>query len=264
MLAKRGLWVAVGTAAALVAAAALMMSRWQAAGQQHLIAVWDQQIASFDEASAAALVRSLRKHDLLAHETLVSSLTDERPLVSAAAREAVGNLVADWKRLPASEAVPRLSALAAALADRYEQLPPAQQQFARQIAQSLLLWPLEDADFPADELVAQCERILIAPAPLLPELDEEMESPVAETPTEESLPPIVAPQMATRPTSTPPLPTPDEFGQQQPAPVTRAPVLSSPSADEPAPSLESDDPRPQQPRQFIRPRVPPIPPPLEP
>ena len=52
--------------------------------------------------------------------------------------------------------------------------------------------------------------------------------------------------------------------QQQPAPVTETPVRSPPFADEPATSMENDDPRPQQPRQFIRPRVPPIPPPLEP
>lgn len=264
MLAKNGLWVALGTAAVLVAAAALLLSRWQAASEQQVIAAWDQQIATLDESSAAALVRSLRQHDLLALGTLANSLTDQRPLVSEAAREAIGNLIADWKRLPASEAVPRMMAMAEALADRYERLAPVQQQFARQIAQSFLHWPLEDADFPADELVAQCERILIAPAPLLPDLDEEMESPVAENLPEESLPPIVAPQLATRPGRMPPAIAPDGAEQQEPAPVTEAPVLSSPGEEEPAPSLESDDPRPQQPRQFIRPRVPPIPPRVEP
>ncbi|HUE74494.1 MAG TPA: hypothetical protein VMP01_26660 [Pirellulaceae bacterium] len=264
MLGKNGLWLALGTAAALVAAAALLLSRWQAGSERQVVAVLDQQIATLDDPSAAALVRSLRQHDLLALGTLANSLADQRPLVSAAAREAIGNLVADWKRLPASDAVPRLSALAEALADRYERLAPAQQQFARQIAQSLLLWPLEDADFPADELVAQCERILIAPAPLLPDLDEELESPVAENLPDESLPPIVAPQMATRPGRTPPAIEPEGTGQQEPAPVTQPPILSAPGKEEPVPAQESDPPRPQPPRQFIRPRVPPIPPPVEP
>ncbi len=263
MQAKYGLWLALGTTGALIALGAALVPRWQAGNQQQAIAVWKQKIAALDEPSAAALVNSLRTQDSLAIETLASALTDRRPLVSAAAQEAVGNLVTNWKQLSARQSVPRLTALADALADRYARLMPARQQFVRQIAQSRLLASLEDADFPADELVAQCERILMAPEPQLPDLDPDGQPPAYPL-ANESSPPMVDPQIASRPAITAPGTLPGRDVEQEPAPVTVAPVLSSPAADEPVASPDSDDPRPQQPRQFIRPRVPPIPPRVEP
>lgn len=250
------MWLALATCATLVVAALTVAARWQAGSQQRLTAAWDRQVASLDEPSAAVLICSLRRHESLSIPSLARALADRRPLVASAARESIGSLVADCKTLPADTAVPRLTALAKQLADHYNHYAPAQQQFTRQLAQAMLAWPLADADFPADDLVAQCDRILTAPAPPLP---AEGAPSIAAIREEDSLPPIVAPQMANR-TNRPAVPPTEPTDQLRPAPEVGAPLLS-PIGPDPVDPSPTEEPRAVEPRQFTRPRVPRIPPP---
>src|SRR5687768_11499167 len=117
MLAKPGLWLISAVATALVALGIGLLARWQAGVREQVSARWQQELAQRNEAEAAALVRLVRQHDTLAIGPLAQALSDPRPQVAAAARESVGNLVADWRQLPPGEAVPRLTELAKMLAD---------------------------------------------------------------------------------------------------------------------------------------------------
>jgi hypothetical protein len=245
MLKMPAIWLVLASCAAVVTVALATASRWQVSSQQRLAAAWDQRIAQLPDAQAAAYVRSLRQHDALALRSLAAALGDKRPAVAAASREMVSNLVQNWKGLPARE------------------------QFVRQIAQVMLCWPMESADFAADDLVAQCERILAAPAPIVPEL-ESGGTATAVASEDEGLPPVVSPQVASRPRRPDAEVPPAPIEQQEPAPVLAAPRLSPVDGGEVDPSLPSSEPaagetepRPAEPRQFIRPRVPRIPAPDE-
>lgn len=257
----------LGACAAIVAVTLAVTPRWLAVGQQRITAAWNQRIASSSESDAAELVRSLRQEGTEAIPTLASAMADQRPMVAAAARETVGNLVADLRHLPARDSVPRMTALTSRLADGYDRLPPIQRQFVRQLAQSVLAWPLADADFPADDLVVQCERLLALPAPRSDGLEiESLPATVDAAPPE--LPPVASSQIATRPRATPLIESND---QEAPAQIVELPSLSpaGPSDTDPPPSVGDSDgprsePRPVEPRQFIRPRVPQIPPPEQP
>jgi hypothetical protein len=269
MLKMPAICLVLASCAAVVTVALATASRWQVSSQQRLAAAWDQRIAQLPDAQAAAYVRSLRQHDALALRSLAAALGDKRPAVAAASREMVSNLVQNWKGLPARESVPRLIELAQLLAEHYEHFPPSEKQFVRQIAQVMLCWPMESADFAADDLVAQCERILAAPAPIVPEL-ESGGTATAVASEDEGLPPVVSPQVASRPRRPDAEVPPAPIEQQEPAPVLAAPRLSPVDGGEVDPSLPSSEPaagetepRPAEPRQFIRPRVPRIPAPDE-
>lgn len=252
-------WLVLATCGILVAVVLVVSSRWQSGVQSGQHAAWEAHLAILSERDATVLVRSLRQRDLQSIPTLVRALADQRPAVVEAAREAVGNLVADWKELPARDSVPRLSALAGQLADHQADFAPAQRQFARQVAQAMLVWPLADADFPADDLVAHCDRILSAPISR-PEPDASEST----TAPKDALPPIASAQVARRhrPGQAVPLPaSPD----QQPAAIVDVPSLREVDPDlqglQPDDSPSVDGPfLPQEPRQFLPPRVPPIPP----
>jgi hypothetical protein len=137
-------------------------------GGAALQTAWQKELQSASEESAAELVLSLRREGELAIATLVTALADRRPAVAQAAREAISHLVHDSRQLPAEQALPRLTKLARELAATYPRLSTAQQQFARQLADMMLAWPLDDADFLTDDLVAACESILRSPPPLVP------------------------------------------------------------------------------------------------
>lgn len=265
MVKMPAIWLVLASCAAVVTVALAAASRWQVSSQQRLAAAWDQRIAQLPDAQAAAYVRSLRQHDALALRSLASALADKRPAVAAAAREMMNNLVQNWKGLPARDSVTRLIELARLLADHYERFPPSEKQFARQIAQVMLGWPMESADFPTDDLVVQCERILAAPAPIVPEFEPGGTLPAVAS-EDKGLPPVVSPQVASRPRRPQADEPPAAIEQQEPAPVLATPRLSPVEAGEVDPSLPSSEPatgdaepRPAEPRQFIRPRVPRIP-----
>jgi hypothetical protein len=269
MLKWRGLCLAMLTCATVVALALTSLSRWQASSERRLVARWRSAIALLDEPAAAAFIASLRQHDRMAIAPLIEAMADTRPEVSRAAQETVGSLVADWRLLRAHEAVPRLTMLADHLADHYDGFSAAQQRFSRQVAQWMLIWPLEDADFPTDDLVAHCERILAQPAPRFAEADVIPLPPANQGPSEESLPPIVSAELASRGERRQVRPI-VESPEQEPAPVLQPPVLSAVEGDEKEPLLGDEpaapisEPRPIEPRQFIQPRVPQIPPPDQP
>ena len=251
------------TCTAVVTVALYSFARWQASSESRLEAHFASQIAALDEDAAAAFVETLRRHDRLAIVPLVDALADPRPRVALAARGSIGSLVTDWRRLPADEALPRLTALAGHLADRYPRYPALGQQFCRQIAGQMLLWQLDDADFPTDDLVVHCERILAAKAPQL--VDGAGGSPERKSASlEPILPPIVSADVVTRQR------LPAAEGEETtilegPTPVLQSPRLAPIDPDpnlplrakQPAPS--AGDTRPIEPRQFLQPRVPPIP-----
>lgn len=255
------------TCTAVVAVALYSFARWQASSESRLEAHFASQIAALDEGAAAAFVETLRRHDRLALVALVDALADPRPQVALAAQESIGSLVTDWRRLPASAALPRLTALADHLADRYPRYPAQGQQFCRQMAGQMLLWQLDDADFPTDELVVHCERILAARGPQTADATEGLPERKSASlgPT---LPPIVSADVARR--ERPPAAKGDEATiPLTPTPVLQAPLLApiDPDPNLPLrtrqPAASAGDTRPIEPRQFIQPRVPPIPRPDE-
>ena len=237
MITHRNWFLGALLSAVIVAVALAVAARWHALAEQKQARQWIGEVRRLGDEDAADLVRSLRKHDSRALPALAAALGDRRPGVVAAAQEAIGNLAADWRHFPAEESVPRLTELSSRLAGGYAELLPQQQRFVRQLAETMLRWPLDDADFPADDLVASCERILAMPAPDA--------SAVEGNP----LPSAVAPQVASRPNRPSTAQPVTELAQ--PAPVVELPTLIPP---EPA-GGETSDVQPVEPRQFIQPRV---------
>ncbi|MDX1947411.1 MAG: hypothetical protein SFU86_18565 [Pirellulaceae bacterium] len=203
-----------------------------------------RQILAAREPAAAALVASLVDWDERAIVPATRALVDPRPHVAAAAAETLRELVARWQLLPASRSTSRIAALAAALAEIADRLPPRQRSLARDFAARMLVWPLDSEQADTAEVIACCERVLRLPMPLSEEPRWAVVSP------EKS-----AASLAPPPATAPPLPV-------LPAPLPATMVPAAPTA-EPAvlaptrPDLLPDATRevPVEPRRFVAPRA---------
>lgn len=171
---------------------------------------------------AEAIARELGMLEEAAAEPLVQALVSEDPLISAAAAHEISRRLAAWRQLPRKKSGTKVAALARALADYSDSIPPEQQRVARQWAEGMLLWPLKGSSVDAAEVLANCEAILAVPqadeeliAQRLARLEErtkrgsEQENPLAvETPKDTvsaddpmELRPIVSPEEALAPSA---------------------------------------------------------------
>jgi hypothetical protein len=173
---------------------------------------------------------------------LVPLAVDRRDPVSTAARDAIEQLLADWRQRGACDTDSRIAGLAYELARAAPELADEHVGWAQTLAIRLLAWPVRDAEF-STRIVTDCELVLRLPLP------EPSAARVAATAR-----PVIADAMVEVietpvPVHLPaPLPAQSSEGIGPPMPRVYGPVQPDRLPDA---SLE----RPERPKQFLPPRA---------
>ncbi len=111
------------------------------------------QLAALDEAGLPALVAALnsRRDEIArgAHQTLVAQLDR-------------------WQRLPPEMSSRQVALLARLLAEQQAGFAAPARQAAGQLVERIVLWPIDRSEIDGPQLVADCETVLLAAAPLPP------------------------------------------------------------------------------------------------
>ncbi len=121
--------------------------------------------AQLDAVPAAELPLHMRQlaafgEDGLPH--LVRALKDERPAVAAEARTVLSEELDRWQLLKPYEAARRLACLATELARGIESCSPTTRRLASDLATRILLWPVDATAIDQQQLIGDCERVLVA------------------------------------------------------------------------------------------------------
>lgn len=150
--------VIVGLAAAMVTGYVVVGRCWREAS----IEADRQRVHAAADDQAAASVRTLASWGEETLPEIVTLANDERPAVAAAARATLGDLVHQWRLLPAAEATPKIELLVRALAAHAGDWDDEGQRAAAEIAQQCLAWPLDGSGGAPTRVIASCETILRA------------------------------------------------------------------------------------------------------
>src|SRR5690606_1705238 len=114
-----------------------------------------QQLAAFGE-------------DGLPH--LAQAMRHARPEVAAEARAVLSEELDRWRLLKPREAARRLARLARELATGIDAAPPEARRMASDLATRILLWPVDPAHVDQQQLIADCEAVLVSiPRPTTPD-----------------------------------------------------------------------------------------------
>lgn len=147
----------VGTAA-IAAAAAIVAISWPAGEttSRH----WREILGRTDDALVLTRLRELAHHSDAHAPALLALLDDDRPAVARAARRLLHEKIDAWRALPARQSSPKVDRLARSLAAQAEGFGPAGRRAAAEIAERILLWPLDEDRVDAPQVIAHCETII--------------------------------------------------------------------------------------------------------
>lgn len=121
--------------------------------------------AQLDSVPTTELAQHMRQLAAFGEEGmphLVSALKDERPQVAAEARLVLSEELDQWQVLPARDASRRLALLASELARGIEGCSPTTRRLASDLATRVLLWPVDASAIDQQQLIGDCERVLVA------------------------------------------------------------------------------------------------------
>lgn len=120
------------------------------------------QLESTSESDVATPLRQLAEfgRDGLPH--LVEALKDERPALAREARSVLSEELDRWQLLPQRESSQRLALLASELARGIESCSPTTRRLASDLATRILLWPVDATVVDQQQLIGDCERVLLA------------------------------------------------------------------------------------------------------
>lgn len=111
--------------------------------------------------------RHLQQLRLLGDEglrSLVRAIGSEREEVSQSATRIVHEQLEDWREIPSDQSSPRVLALATLLAQNVDAFDVTARRNAAQIANKILLWPIDRNVVDGSEIVDHCARVLEARA----------------------------------------------------------------------------------------------------
>lgn len=163
--------VVLSTAVVFLAAFAGGHTRGQAWIERQLAARVGRQLLTAGDAEVPRIMATLAGHDIAGLPEIIAALASPRDVVADAAAESLQRSLDAWSTLPGPEASQRVAVAARSLAEVAPQLNVRRQQTARQIAQRLLVWPLDSTVVDAVQVLADCETIARAcPAARLPVL----------------------------------------------------------------------------------------------
>lgn len=121
-----------------------------------------------DELPPAEVTGHLRQLAALGEHglpSLVRAMQHPRREVSAGARAVLSEELDRWQLLPPRDAARRLARLARELASAPQPTTPEFHAYASDLATRILLWPVDARTIDQGELIANCERVLLAAAP---------------------------------------------------------------------------------------------------
>ena len=130
--------------------------------QKLLAARLAQQLNATPEADLADHMRQLAAfgEDGLPH--LVSALKDDRANIASQARLVLSEELDRWQLIEPRPASRRLACLASELARGIEGCSPTTRRLASDLATRILLWPVDASAIDQQQLIGDCERVLIA------------------------------------------------------------------------------------------------------
>lgn len=236
--------LALGALAAIVLWAWLGRNRLEDWTHARLAAQHQRQLAQLSEEGAARLITRLADADDEYLDLIVLSLADPRPVMAAAAEQALQARIDLWSQWRSETAGPRVAALAGLLADSGERIPPERRPAVHRLAERLLTWPVDGTQVDAPQLIADCETLLRLPLPAASEIR------IASRAAAED-----APVFQAEPGPAPLAPVPMLLeNQPEPLPVAdNSPGVAFPREPE---SLEgASREKPSEPRQFIAPKA---------
>jgi hypothetical protein len=108
------------------------------------------------------LMRQLAAFDNEGLPHLVSALKHARPEVASEARLALSEELDRWQLLKPPDASRRIEILARELARGIEACSPTTRRMASDLATRILLWPVDVAVVDQQQLIADCQRVLIS------------------------------------------------------------------------------------------------------
>lgn len=124
---------------------------------------WQRQLAGASDAEVYETLDRIAGLGEPGFPALVETLDVGEPVGRAAKRTLLAEM-ARWQRLPSGEASRKLAALAEALAGRVDRLGVEGKLDAADLADRILLWPLDGEAVEPTDVIACCERVLRAAA----------------------------------------------------------------------------------------------------
>ena len=91
---------------------------------------------------------------------LVDALSSERSSVSDGAGRVLRNQMMRWHLLSPQESTPKVAKLAQHLAGKVDALQPAGSATATDLAEQILLWPIDHSVVDSEQVIAKCEIVL--------------------------------------------------------------------------------------------------------
>jgi hypothetical protein len=234
----------------LAALAGIVLAAWLGRAQLErwtrgqLAARQQRHLAQLPEAQAAELTARLASADDEYLDIVVLALADRRPLVAEAGEQALIERVELWSQWPASEAGPRVAALADLLARSHDRLPSEKRALAQRLAERLLTWPVDGRTVDSLGLIANCEQVLRLPPAVPEEIRIAEREPPAGEPAE--MPAVAEPA----PSASQPEPL---AGHEPPAAAVELPPVVAPLMPRELPDASRESP--SEPRRFLPPRA---------
>ena len=129
-----------------------------------LVRRWSTQIDILPDDEASRLVERVAELGEPGIPLLVKALGNRRASVAQAAKSALRRQVERWRMMPKGDASQHVALAAHCLAQRANQFGATAQDEATDLAMQFLVWPLDGAEVDCAQIVADCERILLASA----------------------------------------------------------------------------------------------------
>jgi len=158
-----GRWLAVTALAAGLSVGIWQVPRWASFGaRQRLASQYQARLAKVSASQATELLHVLASDDPAWLEVLVEGLVDQRPAIQVVAKEELLRLVRQWSAVRSLENSAAAEKLAACLAARARSVTAKQLNFAQELAQELLLVPMDGRLVDVAAFTANCEAVLLA------------------------------------------------------------------------------------------------------
>jgi hypothetical protein len=202
-------WLGLLGATAFVGAGAWVgQTRLRGWSEARVAQQYRRDIAILPARQAAALVRQLVATDGGEWlEVVVAAATDSRPVVAAAGKESLLDLIQRWEQAPSGDSSSQAGSLARVLARQAPGFTAEQLPLAQSICSRLLLLPVDEKNADVAGLIGHCEAVLRIPLRPPPALRSAADSSAEAAPRPPSAPleapPIAASESATAPPTQP-------------------------------------------------------------
>lgn len=155
-------WYAACLLTLTISAALLYVTQVYLRPQRLLAARVAAQLDGARAAELASHMRQLAAFGLDGLPHLVGALKHENSAIAAEARSVLSEELDRWQLLDSPDAARRLAALARELAQGIEGCSPTTRRLASDLATRILLWPVDAQAIDQQQLIGDCERVLIA------------------------------------------------------------------------------------------------------